>query len=253
MSDWTARLEGLLNENPARPAEQTIRAIVDLAFEAGEPACEAWLRNRPALLAHAPRLRQAYYDYIIGMETDALGRLLAEPPGGHRPFREVAGPEAMMAYRRVEGMFDQVDTASCRRFVMVGCGQLPVTAIQALERCPNATVVALDPDARAIDAVGRLREIFGWDRLHPVRVDGSDFDFADADIVYVANMVAPKHRVIARILESAPARARLIVRDPYSLGVFWAERAEPELDRRLSVTGRGPGSRYLSRDLFLGR
>ena len=253
MSDWALRLESLLNTISERPSAQTIKSIVDLAFEAGEPACEAWLRAHPGALALAPRLRQAYYDYIIDMETDEIGRLLSGSIGTRRKFSEVAGREAMMAYQRVESMFDQVDLSNCRRFVMVGCGQLPVTAIQALERCPQAIVVALDPDARAIEAVKRLQPAFGWDRLQPVLTDGCHFDFAEADIVYVANMVMPKQGVIARILDTAPSSAQLVVRDPYSLGIFWAERAETQLDPRLTVAGRGPGSRYLSRDLFLRR
>jgi hypothetical protein len=39
MSDWSTRLESLLRSPSGQPAEQTIKAIVDLAFEAVFGVC----------------------------------------------------------------------------------------------------------------------------------------------------------------------------------------------------------------------
>lgn len=243
----------MLGDQPDRTAEQTIRSIVELACEIGESACEAWLRDHPEAFGYFARLRRAYHDYIVGMETREIRRLLENHvgQGADHSFEKIAGLEAMRAYQRVQDLFTRPDIRACRRFVMVGCGQLPVTAIQALAHCPAATVTALDPEPRAIEATERLGGIFGWERLRPIVADGRDFDYRDADVIYVANMVSPKTAVLARVLATAPERINLIVREPYSLGRLWAESAEGELDPRLSVVGRGPGSHYLSRDVFL--
>ncbi len=63
------------------------------------------------------------------------------------------------------------------RFVMVGCGQLPVTAIHVLERASCENVTCMDVVERAITASERLKAVFGWPALNPLHCDGSVFDF----------------------------------------------------------------------------
>ena len=54
-------------------------------------------------------------------------------------------------------------------------------------------------------------------------------------------------------LDTAPDHVRIVLRDPYSLGLLWAEEGCVALDPRVSIVARGAGSRFLSRDLFLAR
>ena len=91
------------------------------------------------------------------------------------------------------------------------------------------------------------------DRLRALQFDGTQYDYSDADVIFVANMVTPKQVVLARILDTAPHHVRIILRDPYSLGLLWAQEGGAVLDPRLSIIARGAGSRFLSRDLFLAR
>jgi len=66
-------------------------------------------------------------------------------------------------------------------------------------------------------------------------------------------MVHGKAATVRRALASAAPDAQFVVREPYSLGRLWAERAELELTDVLEVDGRGPVSRHLSRDLYVRR
>ncbi|MBR7800673.1 class I SAM-dependent methyltransferase [Undibacterium fentianense] len=233
------------------PYEQ-INAIVDFSNQLTDEQCMQLLGNDAEVMHHSPRLTQVYYDYIIQMETVEIQRLLADTGTLYTSFRETASPAAMMAYDRVADIFDNLELNG-KTVVMVGCGQLPVTAIHLCEESQIKKVYALDISAQAIDVVHQLQAKFGWSNLEAQFCNGNSYDYSEADIVYIANMVRPKAEVIAQVLKTARADAEIIIREPYALGKLWADCAEDTLDARLSVRSYGPGSRYLSRDAFIQR
>src|SRR5262249_17215701 len=63
-----------------------------------------------------------------------------------------------------------------------------------------------------------------------LRFDGAQYDYSDADVIFVANLVRPKQAVLTRILHTAPDHVRIILRDLYSLGLLWAEEGAAALD-----------------------
>src|SRR5262249_48847581 len=150
-------------------------------------------------------------------------------------------------------MFRHVDFSNCARFVLVGAGELPSTALHVHDRTGVAHIACLDTRLEAVRSVETLAAWLNSDRLSALHFDGAQYDYSDADVIFVANMVTPKQVVLARILDTAPHHVRIILRDPYSLGLLWAEEGGAALDPRLSIIARGAGSRFLSRDLFLAR
>lgn len=250
MADWPSRLDLALRDAGSGDPEGAIGALVDLAVEQAD-AGEAHLDSNPGLLRHAPRLRDIYHAYIHAMERRESDGLLAL--GRRIRFATAAGEPALRAYRRVDDLFERVDFGRARRFTMVGCGRLPVTALQAAERFPGLGVTALDTDPVAIEVGERLAAALGLGNLAFLLADGSTHDHRGTDVVFVANMVSPKAATLRRILDTSPAATRLVLREPYGLGRLWAERAEDNLDPRVRVAARGKGSRYLSRNVFLER
>jgi len=253
MDRWTADLETLLTSEAHRDAIDLIRAITDLSQAMGDETAEALLDRRRDLFDYRPSLTRRYREYIVDMERTEAQRLLQRTWRGPVSFADVAGEAALTAYHRVRDMFDRVDFRSCRRFVMVGCGQLPVTVFHVHDRTDVPELVALDILSEAIGTVEELVERMGLTRVTAELRDGVSHDFSRAQVVYVANMVSPKRAILSRIADTAPGDVQIIVREPYALGRLWAEAGELDLDPRLEITGRGGGSRYLSRDVFLRR
>lgn len=253
MARWAEDLGQRLASTPRRKASELIRDIVDLSEAIGDGNAESLLDAYPDLFGHAPFLTRRYRDYILSMESAEAQRLLLISPHGPVTFAEVAGEAARVAYDRVHDMFGRVEFQRCRRFVMVGCGQLPVTVFHVHDKTDVSELVALDIRPDAVETVGKLAARLGLLRVKAERCDALRHDFSEAQIVYVANMVSPKGAVLARIADTAPDGVQIIVREPYALGRLWAESGERDLDPRLEVTARGPGSRYLSRDVFLRR
>jgi hypothetical protein len=251
MNTWTTRLQQTLaNASQLTPME-AIGKLADLAFEVSEEQANAFLDVHPRCFDHFPLLNELYYRHIVEMETEESRHILSQAGRGGKTFKELAGERGIVSYERNADMFNHVDFTECETFVMVGCGPLPVTALQVVDRTSVKNVVCLDMSEKAIDAANRLKAALSLERLHPRLSNGTDFDFGPASVIYIANMVMPKLEVVMQALRTSAADVRLVVREPYSVGRLWTERVEPELAGRVIVTGKGPVSRHLSRDVYI--
>ncbi|MEZ5734582.1 MAG: hypothetical protein R3E09_02060 [Novosphingobium sp.] len=249
--NWRDELAALMDVIETKDPKAAINEIVDLSASVPEEEAGTFFREDSAAGHYAVVARQVYSEYILRMENAALDNILAMEIRSGMQFGQVADPEAKMAFDRVADIFERLILEPDMRFVMIGCGQLPVTAIHVIERAGCANVICMDVVERAIDASERLKAIFGWPSLHPVHCDGKDFDFGNADVVYIANMVRPKGAVIEQVARTAPPGCQIVVREPYGLGRLWADLGEASLPESLFVSSYGNGSRYLSRDAFL--
>jgi hypothetical protein len=212
------------------------------------------LDRYPELFTYRRLLTQAYHDTVVGKEIAEIGRILSLAKGP-TTFAEIAGARTMITYNRVSEMFTSIDFGSCRRLVMVGCGRVPAAIFHVHDRTEIPEIIGLDVLPEAVDGAKALLERLGYRRARFEVSDGSVYDYADVDIVLIANMVSPKAEVVSRIADTASANVRIVARDPLSLGRLWADSAERALDSRLEILGKGDGIGHwsLSRDLYLKR
>jgi len=231
-------------------AAGAIVAMADLATRLSDSEAAMLVRMLGDTAAEFARF---HADLIYALEAAEAQALLAYAPRPGLGYRDVAGHEGAASYDRVADMFTHVDFSNCRRFVLVGAGELPMTALHIHDRTAVAHIDCLDKRPEAVRSIEALAAWLGSDRLRALRFDGAQYDYSHADVIFVANMVRPKQVILARILDTAPDHVRIVLRDPYSLGLLWAEEGGAALDPRASIVARGPGSRFLSRNLFLAR
>lgn len=247
-------IESLLACAGSRDPLELIEPICRLADAMGEDACNALLASRPGLLKYASVLTEANYRRILSYEFGETERMLQLRPPESGPVGELLSErERVNTYGRVGDMFHNVDFSQCRRMVIVGGGPNPVTAFHVYDRTGVPDIVVIDVRPEAIDKVSALIAHFGLSRMRAEIRNGLDFDYRGTEVVFVANMVASKAAVISRIVDTAPAAVQIVAREPYGLGVLWAESAERELDARLMVAGKGRHGSPLSRDVYLRR
>ncbi len=157
-------------------------------------------------------------------------------------------------YDRVPEVLGLADFGACWRFVMVGCGAFPAAALLVRDSTAVAEIVALDVDARAAATARRVVEAMGEPRIRIEVSDGAAHDYAGAQVVYLANQVAMKARVLERVRETAPSDAVVIVREPYSVGRLVAESVERRLPPPFRIGAFGEKNPdFYSRHVLLSR
>jgi hypothetical protein len=157
-------------------------------------------------------------------------------------------------YDRVPEVLRLADFDSCRRFVMVGCGAFPAAALLVRDATPVPEIVALDTDARAAAIARSVIRAMGDRRVHIECCDGGSHDYVEADVVYLANQVSMKARVLERVRDTAPADAVVILREPFSVGRLVAESVEPHLPSPFRIAAYGEKNPdFFSRHVLLGR
>lgn len=232
-------------------ARGSIQALVELSETIDE--------NEGAALAAAHGTKSeaftlAYREWILALEADEVNRTLSDAEKDAAvSYRDVACADGAAAYDRVADLFDYVDFQPGSHFVLVGAGELPMTALHVHDKSQVGRIECLDTRREAVEKVDAFGKWMNYDRLVGTLSDGSAHDYSQADVVFIANMVSPKAQVLSRVLDTAKPRTQIILRDPYSLGLLWAEEGASTLDERVEIAAVGAGSRFLSRDLYLRR
>jgi hypothetical protein len=250
---WKTSLERILASFEGRDTGKLITQICNLAADMGHDAGEALLEAHPEFYAYKTRLTSAFDQAVLAREDSDAAQLMRQEFDGAVSYIDLVDEIAADTYKRLSGIFDRVDFSGCSRVVMVGCGRRPFTMFHIHDKTAVRDIIGLDTRPEAVEGANALAAKLGYDRMHAVLCDGCDYDFDGAQIVYIASMVAQKAAVVSRIADTAADDVEIVVREPCSLGLLWSESAERSLDSRMEVTGYGPVSRTLSRDIFLTR
>ncbi len=250
-SYWLNRLDDVMTNMTHPTSFSLLDAVANLGREMGPETADALLADHPSLFDFAPKLEEAFYNYAVASEDSEIRRLRSMKLTGPVAYRDVMSEKVTNTYNRVSDIFSWLDFAGCERFVMVGCGQLPVSALHVHDRTSVGQVVCIDLRSDAVADIEFLAGKLGMDNLQASVCDGSDFDYRGAQIVYVANMVRGKMAVIARILETAPRGVQIVVRAPAGLGRLWTEALDDVTPLGLKISESGHIGRYLARDNLL--
>jgi hypothetical protein len=250
---WQADLETLLKGAKDRHLDDLFKEICELGVAMGDKAGEALLNAHPEYFSYTPWLTEAFGRMIVQWDITETGRLLSLGPDDPVPFKDAATSRTLKHYNRLNDVFDYFDFRGRGKMVMVGCGRKPFTTFHFHDRTDIAEIIGLDIFPEAIETANAMAEKFGYDRMRAELCNGRDYDYSQADVVYVSTMAMPKAQVVSRIADTAPENVQIILWEPVSLSKLWSECAEDGLDPRLEVIGRGHVSSGLTRDVFVRR
>lgn len=252
--DCAARLRKILESHDGAITFDLIRSIAALATSCGIETTEHVLDVAPDLMVHSPMIKAVHHQSIIANQATIARGLLAQAPEQGISVRRDGTDNTRAVYDRTREVFERIDFGKCRRFVMIGCGQVPTTLLHVHDRTEVPELVGLDIRPEATETVRALAARFALPRIAAECTDGKDYDFSAADVVYVANMVEPKQDVLAQIVDTTRPHVDIVVREPFGIARLWSDCAEDTLDPRLAVTGRGfVDDQTLTRDVFLRR
>lgn len=250
---WLERLERILAAAENRDPGELIREIADLAAKMGVDAADELLSAHPELLTYKPALTNAFQLMINRSNIAEAKGLLKQNFDGPVSFKDAAVERAGRLYNCAGEIFDYADFRDCRRVAMVGCGRTPFTCFHIHDKTAVPEIIGLDNVPEIVETANAVAAKLGYKRMHAELCDGRDYDYGEAQIVYVASMVSPKVEVVTRIADTAPENVQIIIWEPYSLERLWQESVEHALDPRLEITARGSLARGMSRDIFVKR
>jgi hypothetical protein len=190
--------------------------------------------------------------YLALRERQAADELLRAWDGKQRPEVGPWSSSGGAIYRRLAGLNELASLSNCTRFVMVGCGAFPATLIYAHLHCPKARIVGLDLDPGIFRVAQQVLHASRASRVDLRCHDASDFDYANSDVVYLANQVRGKRAVLSRVAETAGPEARVVVREPVGAGKLLAECVSDDPPPPFVMVRQGRASpQFLSRDVLL--
>jgi hypothetical protein len=196
--------------------------------------------------------QNSYYHAIESVEALSLNQKLQS---AGQSILDIFDQEfSRNAYLRIKDVQDSTDLSECGTFAMVGCGPLPATLFYIHEKTSIEIIIGVDNNREAIDVAGKLIEHQEFPRIQLKHVNGMNFNYQEADIIYIANLVSPKRRILNQIIETARNDVKVILRDPYGMGILLSESGMEDLDPRFRLIGEGTKNEYfLSRHFFLRR
>jgi hypothetical protein len=163
------------------------------------------------------------------------------------------GDFAEVAYNRVVDMFDFDDFDSCKHLTMVGCGPFPMTVLHIINKYPDMKIDAIDIDPEAISITEKLIKQLGLQASVKLHCNnGLDHDYSASSIVYIANLVRPKAKVLDTVWKNCEKSTLVVLRDPTKAGDDYAESGLSSVDERFNIEGFGTDdSTFHSRHVFL--
>ena len=183
------------------PLEYQDKLEALLAFVSSiDPAqCEQLYAENPGLQDRQSLLSALYARYVRMNEIQEVERKLSNKGNGADDSHlSGMGDFAESSYRRVQDMFERVDFSTCRQFVMVGCGPLPVTILHVMNKTDVPEIIGIDIDENALN-LNKAAFPLPDGRLKMIHTDGSEYDYSAADIVYIANLISPKSEVLSQV------------------------------------------------------
>jgi len=158
------------------------------------------------------------------------------------------------AYARIQDAEHFIDFSQCRTFTVVGCGPLPATLFYIHEKTNVQTIIGIDNNRDAIDIARKLIAHQEFPRIRLKHINGKDFNYQGADVIYIANLVSAKKKILNQIIQTTRNNVRVILREPYGMGILLSESGMEDLDPRFKLIGEGRENEYfLSKHFFLKR
>lgn len=204
-------------------------------------------------IKYDPDMAAVHAVKIKRQEYDAAERLLQNHQRGLSI--DDLGEFASETYHRVQDMFTLTDFITSRQLVMVGCGPFPATALHIAHRFPQISITALDTDRDSINMCQKIVNALGYgDSIMPIHCSGTAYDYCNAEIAYIANLVRPKSEVLARIAATININSLAVLRDPTHRGLAVAECGLLVLRDQWKIEGMGQeNDRFSSKNVFLRR
>ncbi len=153
------------------------------------------------------------------------------------------------AYDRVKGMEQFLEK---KNVVVIGAGAIPATLIFAQKSGLIKSGIGLDIDKIAVSLAKELTQHLNVNELSYLNINGLDYDFTNSDVVFIANLVRGKSKLLNRLSSQLKFGDHIILREPWGKGVYLAESAIESIGSSWKVIGQdSPCPYFYSQSFYL--
>lgn len=97
-----------------------------------------------------------------------------------------------------------LDFKNAKKIILVGSGPFPDTSLYVYENTKIPEIIGLDNNQEAVYISSQFIECLGFNnRIHIECIDGCKYNYDNADIIYIAGFVPPKHQVLEQIAKTS--------------------------------------------------
>lgn len=107
-----------------------------------------------------------------------------------------------------------LDLKQIKQLVVVGCWPMPETMIYIYENTKVDNIIGLDNSREAIFTATRMIKWLGIKNIKLLCIDGIDYNYQDADAVYIPGFTYPKEKILNRIATTGKNSVQILVRTP---------------------------------------
>lgn len=122
--------------------------------------------------------------------------------------------------------FSSLDFSKSKTMVIVGSGSLPESIIFLAENTKLEKIIGLDNNQEAIFMGGEIINALNLNQVSLLNKDGLEFDYKEADIIYIAGFVPPKNKILNRIAETGKDSVQILVDTPRLLSKLLYESVD---------------------------
>lgn len=139
-------------------------------------------------------------------------------------------------YEAYSTFYKNLELKDIKKMVMVGCGPLPNTIMYFYENTKIPEIIGLDNNQEAVFMAGTMLKGLECSGVKLRHMDGTKYDYSEADVITIANFVSPKNKVLNRIASTCKDSAQIVVESPRFLNsMIFDKIVKEKLHPRLKV------------------
>jgi hypothetical protein len=180
-------------------------------------------------------------EFIAGQERLAAERLRARAGERDGSLAALLGENRWGAYNGMARALDLADDTAFERVAVVGCGPFPDSLFCLHDRTSTPELVGFDRDREAVETAVGLVAALDVERISIRQADAAELDYGGFDLVCCSVFATPRQAILARIAETAPQAATVLVREPAGIAEAVFEPVLRDLPERLRLVARTDG------------
>lgn len=218
-----------------------------------ERLCQLFLHSKYCA-KHGPFFSSLEHYYTRAVEVAEAFSIITKQLSKKLSFLELFDNDiSKESYLQTNREMQMLDFKKCKKMVIVGCGCLPETMLYIYENTPIKEIIGVDNHQEAIYIAGEMIRNQGLTDIHLLHENSVNYDYKDADIVLISNMMAGKKKILDRIVNTSQDNIQILVRTPILLGHMFYDNAIEDLNKRLAIIKSKKVSDYFLENTVLLR